>query len=391
MKSIVYFFCSLMLSIVFNLKTISFQGFLERSDQFKYWILVVIMICVFWIGATMVSLVLNLPTYWSVPYMRERLGEQAKNIPGLDVILHFIAFFSLLLVSVFPFLLLYVAIIFVYSQSSEERSVLFELHMQIYGVRYATIFVSYSLMVYMCENWSLLYHSIGQRQNLAVIYNRPLMQVIRNVSSEKELAVPAQRVRLRKPLMKKRPAFEQFEQTAPIVSLNESRPVNENSLKKKEQFYGMDIENIDIYLLADLLAKKGEFVQQINLQQLRFVDLVAVYTTAETKCIILRNGTTLGCPTIFDQLKKAGMENWFVKISKNYAINMFFVQYPIKRVADDLKLQPFVENMLLQNIQQEQLNEILRTGKGLRGHHVKLFLNNQENYSRTGWNMHINI
>lgn len=391
MKSIVYFFCSLMLSIVFNLKTISFQGFLERSDQFKYWILVVIMICVFWIGATMVSLVLNLPTYWSVPYMRERIGEQAKNIPGLDIILHFIAFFSLLLVSVFPFLLLYVAIIFVYSQSSVERSLLFELHMQIYGIRYATIFVSYSLMVYMCENWSLLYHSIGQRQNLAVFYNRPLMHVVSNVSSEKELAVSGQMVTQGRPLIKKRETFGQFEQTAPIVSRNESWKIKENSLKKKEQFYGMDIDNIDVYLLADLLAKRGELVQQINLHQLRFVDLVAIYTTAETKCIILRNGTILDCPTIFDQLKKAGMENWLVKISKNYAINMFFVQYPIKRVADDLKLQPFIENMLLQNIRQEQLNEILRTGKGLRGHQVKLFLNNQEDYSRIGWDAPINI
>ncbi|WP_146190995.1 hypothetical protein [Sphingobacterium athyrii] len=323
--------------------------------------------------------------------MRERIGEPAKNIPGLDIILHFIAFFSLLLVSVFPFLLLYVAIIFVYSQSSVERSVLFELHMQIYGIRYATIFVSYSLMVYMCENWSLLYHSIGQRQNLAVFYNRPLMQVVSNVSSEKELAVSGQMVTQRRPLIKKRPTFEQFEQTAPIVSLNESWKIKENSLKKKQQFYGMDIDNIDVYLLADLLAKRGELVQQINLQQLRFVDLVAVYTTAETKCIILRNGTILDCPTIFDQLKKAGMENWLVKISKNYAINMFFVQYPIKRVADDLKLQPFIEKMLLQNIRQEQLNEILRTGKGLRGHQVKLFLNNQENYSRIGWDTPINI
>ncbi|QIH35116.1 hypothetical protein [Sphingobacterium sp. DR205] len=85
------------------------------------------------------------------------------------------------------------------------------------------------------------------------------------------------------------------------------------------------------------------------------------------------------------------MENWLVKISKNYAINMFFVQYPIKRVADDLKLQPFIEKMLLQNIRQEQLNEILRTGKGLRGHQVKLFLNNQEDYSRIGWDTPINI
>lgn len=390
MKSIVYFLSSLMLSIVFNLKTISFQGFLERSDQYKYWILVVIMVCVFWIGATMVSLVLNLPTYWSVPYMRERLGEQAKYIPGLDVFLHFIAFFSLLLVSVFPFLLLYVAVIFMYSQSSAERSMLFELHMQIYGIRYATIFVSYSLMVYMRENWSLLYYSIGQRQNLAVIYNRPLMRVVHNISLEKELPILESMVKRRKPLIKKIPIVEQTEQRSQ-TSLNESWSLKESSEKRKEQFFGIDIHNIDIYLLADLLVKRGEFVQYINLQQLRFIDIVAVYTTAETKCIILRNGTTLDCPTIFDQLKRGGMDNWLVKISKNYAINMFFVQYPIKRVADDLKLQPFVAEMLLQNMDQEQLNEILRTGKGLRGHHVKHFLNNQENYPRTGWDASIKI
>lgn len=390
MKSIVYFLSSLILSIVFNLKTISFQGFMERSDQYKYWILVVIMICVFWIGATMVSLVLNLPTYWSVPYMRERLGEQAKYIPGLDIFLHFIAFFSLLLVSVFPFLLLYVAVIFVYSQSSAERSMLFELHMQIYGIRYATIFVSYSLMVYMRENWSLLYYSIGQRQNLAVIYNRPLMRVVHNISLEKELPILESMVKRRKPLIKKIPIVEQPEQRSQ-TSLNESWSLKESSEKRKEQFFGIDIHNIDIYLLADLLVKRGEFVQYINLQQLRFIDIVAVYTTAETKCIILRNGTTLDCPTIFDQLKRVGMDNWLVKISKNYAINMFFVQYPIKRVADDLKIQPFVTEMLLQNMNQEQLNEILRTGKGLRGHHVKHFLNNQENYPRTGWDAPIKI
>lgn len=391
MKSIIYFLSSLMLSIVFNLKTISFQGFLDRSDQLKYWILVVIMLCVFWIGATIVSLVLNLPTYWSVPYMRERLGEQAKNIPGLDIILHFIAFFSLLLVSVFPFILLYVAVIFVYSQSSVERSMLFELHMQIYGIRYATIFVSYSLMVYMRENWSLLYHSVGQRQNLAVIYNRPLMQIVHNVSLEKELPAPQPMVTKRRPFIKKRPAFEQFEQTPAIISLNENRTIKESGMKRKEQPYGVDIDNIDVYLLGDLLDKRGEFVQQINLQQLRFVDIVAVYTTAETKCVILRNGTTLDCPTIFDQLKKIGMEDWIVKISKNYAVNMFFVQYPIKRVADDLKLQPFIEKMLLQNIQREQLSEILRSGKGLRGHNVKLFLNNQQDYTRAGWDAYIRI
>ncbi|WP_346087675.1 hypothetical protein [Sphingobacterium ginsenosidimutans] len=391
MKSIIYFLSSLMLSIVFNLKTISFQGFLDRSDQLKYWILVVIMLCVFWIGATIVSLVLNLPTYWSVPYMRERLGEQAKNIPGLDIILHFIAFFSLLLVSVFPFILLYVAVIFVYSQSSVERSMLFELHMQIYGIRYATIFVSYSLMVYMRENWSLLYHSVGQRQNLAVIYNRPLMQIVHNVSLEKELPAPQPMVTKRRPFIKKRPTFEQFEQTPAIISLNEKRTIKESGMKRKERPYGVDIDNIDVYLLGDLLDKRGEFVQQINLQQLRFVDIVAVYTTAETKCVILRNGTTLDCPTIFDQLKKIGMEDWIVKISKNYAINMFFVQYPIKRVADDLKLQPFIEKMLLQNIQREQLSEILRSGKGLRGHNVKLFLNNQQDYTRAGWDAHIRI
>jgi hypothetical protein len=380
-----------MLSIVFNLKTISFQGFFDRSDQLKYWILVVIMLCVFWIGATIVSLVLNLPTYWSVPYMRERLGEQAKNIPGLDIILHFIAFFSLLLVSVFPFILLYVAVIFVYSQSSVERSILFELHMQIYGIRYATIFVSYSLMVYMRENWSLLYHSVGQRQNLAVIYNRPLMHIVHNVSLEKELPAPQPMVTKRRSFMKKRPAFEQFEQTPAIISLNEKGTIKESGMKRKEQPYGVDIDNIDVYLLGDLLDKRGEFVQQINLQQLRFVDIVAVYTTAETKCVILRNGTTLDCPTIFDQLKKIGMEDWIVKISKNYAINMFFVQYPIKRVADDLKLQPFIEKMLLQNIQREQLSEILRSGKGLRGHNVKLFLNNQQDYTRAGWDAYIRI
>jgi len=391
MKSIIYFLSSLMLSIVFNLKTISFQGFFDRSDQLKYWILVVIMLCVFWIGATIVSLVLNLPTYWSVPYMRERLGEQAKNIPGLDIILHFIAFFSLLLVSVFPFILLYVAVIFVYSQSSVERSILFELHMQIYGIRYATIFVSYSLMVYMRENWSLLYHSVGQRQNLAVIYNRPLMHIVHNVSLEKELPAPQPMVTKRRSFMKKRPAFEQFEQTPAIISLNEKGTIKESGMKRKEQPYGVDIDNIDVYLLGDLLDKRGEFVQQINLQQLRFVDIVAVYTTAETKCVILRNGTTLDCPTIFDQLKKIGMEDWIVKISKNYAINMFFVQYPIKRVADDLKLQPFMEKMLLQNIQREQLSEILRSGKGLRGHNVKLFLNNQQDYTRAGWDAYIRI
>jgi len=391
MKSIIYFLSSLMLSIVFNLKTISFQGFFDRSDQLKYWILVVIMLCVFWIGATIVSLVLNLPTYWSVPYMRERLGEQAKNIPGLDIILHFIAFFSLLLVSVFPFILLYVAVIFVYSQSSVERSILFELHMQIYGIRYATIFVSYSLMVYMRENWSLLYHSVGQRQNLAVIYNRPLMHIVHNVSLEKELPAPQPMVTKRRSFMKKRPAFEQFEQTPAIISLNEKGTIKESGMKRKEQPYGVDIDNIDVYLLGDLLDKRGEFVQQINLQQLRFVDIVAVYTTAETKCVILRNGTTLDCPTIFDQLKKIGMEDWIVKISKNYAINMFFVQYPIKRVADDLKLQPFIEKMLLQNIQREQLSEILRSGKGLRGHNVKLFLNNQQDYTRAGWDAYIRI
>jgi len=391
MKSIIYFLSSLMLSIVFNLKTISFQGFFDRSDQLKYWILVVIMLCVFWIGATIVSLVLNLPTYWSVPYMRERLGEQAKNIPGLDIILHFIAFFSLLLVSVFPFILLYVAVIFVYSQSSVERSILFELHMQIYGIRYATIFVSYSLMVYMRENWSLLYHSVGQRQNLAVIYNRPLMHIVHNVSLEKELPAPQPMVTKRRSFMKKRPAFEQFEQTPAIISLNEKGTIKESGMKRKEQPYGVDIDNIDVYLLGDLLDKRGEFVQEINLQQLRFVDIVAVYTTAETKCVILRNGTTLDCPTIFDQLKKIGMEDWIVKISKNYAINMFFVQYPIKRVADDLKLQPFMEKMLLQNIQREQLSEILRSGKGLRGHNVKLFLNNQQDYTRAGWDAYIRI
>ncbi|MEI2272151.1 hypothetical protein OHD16_08390 [Sphingobacterium sp. ML3W] len=391
MKSIIYFLSSLMLSIVFNLKTISLQGFFDRSDQLKYWILVVIMLCVFWIGATIVSLVLNLPTYWSVPYMRERLGEQAKNIPGLDIVLHFIAFFSLLLVSVFPFILLYVAVIFVYSQSSVERSMLFELHMQVYGIRYATIFVSYSLMVYMRENWSLLYHSVGQRQNLAVIYNRPLMQIVHNISLEKELPAPQPMVTKRRPFIKKRPAFEQFEQTPAIISLNEKRTIKESGMKRKEQPYGVDIDNIDVYLLGDLLDKRGEFVQQINLQQLRFVDIVAVYTTAETKCVILRNGTTLDCPTIFDQLKKIGMEDWIVKISKNYAINMFFVQYPIKRVADDLKLQPFMEKMLLQNIQREQLSEILRSGKGLRGHNVKLFLNNQQDYTRAGWDAYIRI
>ena len=391
MKSIIYFLSSLMLSIVFNLKTISFQGFFDRSDQLKYWILVIIMLCVFWIGATIVSLVLNLPTYWSVPYMRERLGEQAKNLPGLDIILHFIAFFSLLLVSVFPFILLYVAVIFVYSQSSVERSMLFELHMQIYGIRYATIFVSYSLMVYMRENWSLLYHSVGQRQNLAVIYNRPLMQIVHNVGLEKELPAPQPMVTKRRPFIKKRPAFEPFEQTPAIISLNEKRTIQESGMKRKEQPYGVDIDNIDVYLLGDLLDKRGEFVQQINLQQLRFVDIVAVYTTAETKCVILRNGTTLDCPTIFDQLKKIGMEDWIVKISKNYAINMFFVQYPIKRVADDLKLQPFIEKMLLQNIQREQLSEMLRSGKGLRGHNVKLFLNNQQDYTRAGWDAYVRI
>ncbi len=388
MKSIIYFLSSLILSIVFNLKTISFQGFFDRSDQLKYWILVVIMIFVFWIGATMVSLVLNLPTYWSVPYMRERLTEQIKNIPGLDIILHFIAFFSLLLISVFPFLLLYVAVIFIYSQSSVERSMLFELHMQVYGIRYATIFVSYSLLVYMRENWSLLYDSIGQRQNLAVIYNRPIMQVIHNVGLEKEIPSPQPMVRRRRLFIQKRPAFEQ---TASIIPLKESSILKENHLKSKEQLYGMDIDNIDLYLLGNLLDKRGEFSKQINLQQLRFVDIVAVYTTAETKCVILRNGTSLDCPTIFDQLKKVGMEDWIVKISKNYAINMFFVQYPIKRVADDLKLQPFVEKMVLQNIQAEQLNEILRTGKGLRGHNVKFFLNNQQDYKRTGWDALIRI
>jgi len=191
--------------------------------------------------------------------------------------------------------------------------------------------------------------------------------------------------------MKKRPAFEQFEQTPAIISLNEKGTIKESGMKRKEQPYGVDIDNIDVYLLGDLLDKRGEFVQQINLQQLRFVDIVAVYTTAETKCVILRNGTTLDCPTIFDQLKKIGMEDWIVKISKNYAINMFFVQYPIKRVADDLKLQPFIEKMLLQNIQREQLSEILRSGKGLRGHNVKLFLNNQQDYTRAGWDAYIRI
>lgn len=391
MKSIIYFLSSLVLSIVFNLKTISLQGFFERSDQVKYWILVVIMLCVFWIGATIVSLVLNLPTYWSVPYMRERLGEQVKNIPGLDIILHFIAFFSLILVSVFPFILLYVAVIFIYSQSSIERSLLFELHMQVYGIRYATIFVSYSLLVYMRENWSLLYHSVGQRQNLAVIYNRPLMQIVHNVGAGKELPIPQPLVTKRRLFNKTRPAFEQFEQNAPIISLKEKRMIKDEGMKSKEQCYGMDINSIDVYLLGDLLNKKGEFVEQINLQQLRFIDIIAVYTTAETKCVILRNGTTLDCSTIFDQLKKIGMDDWIVKISKNYAVNMFFVQYPIKRVADNLKLQPFMTKMLLQNIQEEQLNEILKTGKGLRGHNVKIFLNNQHDYTRSGWDAHIRI
>ncbi|ULT26268.1 hypothetical protein KUH03_04955 [Sphingobacterium sp. E70] len=82
---------------------------------------------------------------------------------------------------------------------------LFELHMQIYGIRYATIFVSYSLMVYMRENWSLLYHSVGQRQNLAVIYNRPLMQIVHNVSLEKELPAPQPMVTKRRPFIKKDP------------------------------------------------------------------------------------------------------------------------------------------------------------------------------------------
>ncbi|MDF2515992.1 MAG: hypothetical protein K0R59_1288 [Sphingobacterium sp.] len=391
MKSIIYFLSSLMLSIVFNLKTISLQGFFERSDQLKYWILVVIMLCVFWIGATIVSLVLNLPTYWSVPYMRERLGEQVKNIPGLDIILHFIAFFSLILVSVFPFILLYVAVIFIYSQSSIERSLLFELHMQVYGIRYATIFVSYSLLVYMRENWSLLYHSVGQRQNLAVIYNRPLMQIVHNVGAGKELPTPQPLVTKRRLFIKTRPAFEQFEQNAAIISLKEKRMIKDEGMKSKEQCYGMDINSIDVYLLGDLLNKKGEFVEQINLQQLRFIDIIAVYTTAETKCVILRNGTTLDCSTIFDQLKKIGMDDWIVKISKNYAVNMFFVQYPIKRVADNLKLQPFMTKMLLQNIQEEQLNEILKTGKGLRGNNVKIFLNNQHDYIRSGWDAHIRI
>src|SRR5690606_13141847 len=193
---------------VFNLKTISIQGFLERTVQLKYWVLVVIMVFVFWIGATIVSLVLNLPTYWSVSYMRQRLGGGVKHIPGLDIILHFIAFFSLLLVSVFPFLLLYVAVIFVYSQSSVERSILFESHMQTYGIRYATIFVSYSLMVYMQENWSLLYHSVGQRHNLAVIYDRPFMQVIRSMEFEKELPAPQPIEAKRKVQGRVRPSVE---------------------------------------------------------------------------------------------------------------------------------------------------------------------------------------
>ncbi len=385
MKSIVYFFCSLMLSIVFNLKTISIQGFLERTVQLKYWVLVVIMVFVFWIGATIVSLVLNLPTYWSVSYMRQRLGGGVKHIPGLDIILHFIAFFSLLLVSVFPFLLLYVAVIFVYSQSSVERSILFESHMQTYGIRYATIFVSYSLMVYMQENWSLLYHSVGQRQNLAVIYDRPFMQVIRSMEFEKELPDPQPIVAKRKVQGRVRPSVEKLTYTAPIVMLKGRPP------KKEDRTYGLDITNVDIYLLADLLAKQGVFEQQVNLSALRFIDIVAVYVTAETKCIILRNGTMLDCPTIFEQLRKIGMDNWVVKISKNYAVNMIFVRYPIKRVADDLKFQTFVEKMLLQNIRQNELNTILRTGRGLRGHNVKQFLNGHPTYSRGGWDALIRI
>ncbi len=385
MKSIIYFFCSLMLSIVFNLKTISIQGFLERTVQLKYWVLVVIMVFVFWIGATIVSLMLNLPTYWSVSYMRQRLGEGVKHIPGLDVILHFVAFFSLLLVSVFPFLLLYVAVIFVYSQSSVERSFLFESHMQTYGIRYATIFVSYSLMIYMRENWSLLYHSVGQRHNLAVIYDRPFMEVIRSMEFEKELSVPQPIVTKRKVQGRVRPSVEKLSYTAPIVMLKGRR------VKKDDRTYGLDITNVDIYLLADLLAKQGVFEQQVNLSALRFIDIVAVYVTAETKCIVLRNGTMLDCPTIFEQLRSIGMDNWVVKISKNYAVNMIFVRYPIKRVAEDLKLQTFVEKMLLQNIGQDELNTILRTGRGLRGHNVKKFLNSHFMYSRGGWDALIRI
>ncbi|MCW8311382.1 hypothetical protein K7A41_09115 [Sphingobacterium sp. InxBP1] len=343
------------------------------------------MVFVFWIGATIVSLVLNLPTYWSVSYMRQRLGGGVKHIPGLDIILHFIAFFSLLLVSVFPFLLLYVAVIFVYSQSSVERSILFESHMQTYGIRYATIFVSYSLMVYMQENWSLLYHSVGQRQNLAVIYDRPFMQVIRSMEFEKELPAPQPIVAKRKVQGRVRPSVEKLTYTAPIVMLKGRPP------KKEDRTYGLDITNVDIYLLADLLAKQGVFEQQVNLSALRFIDIVAVYVTAETKCIILRNGTMLDCPTIFEQLRKIGMDNWVVKISKNYAVNMIFVRYPIKRVADDLKFQTFVEKMLLQNIRQNELNTILRTGRGLRGQNVKQFLNGHPTYSRGGWDALIRI
>lgn len=375
MKSLVYFLSSFLLSIVFNLKTLSIHGFIERSDQPKYWLLVLIMICVFWIGATIVSLVLNLPTYWSVSSMRERLGEQLRNLPGVDIILHFIAFFSLLFVSVFPFLLLYAAVIFVYSQSSAERVVLFEHHMQTYGIRYATIFMAYGLTVYMRENWSLLYHSVGRRHKLAFIYDRPMMRVVSKLDFEQPPLLPH-------PL--------KIKNKAPLKAYNTGENVKQTQLND-EWPDGVDMESIDVYLLADWLEKRGEFISQINMKRLRFVDIVAVYTTAETRRVILRNGTTWDCPTIFDQLWNIGMDSWIVMISKNYAVNMFFAQYPINRVTDDLFLQPFIEYLVLENLSREELNEMLRTGKGLRGYHVKQFLDNHQDYSRRGWDAIIQI